>query len=554
MKNRFILTLALPFLFCPANSPGQSPSIGRSDVSADIAFNGKVLFLGDSITHAGHYVSLIDTAFWENGNSHLPEFINLGLPSETVTGLSEPAHPWPRPNVHERLERALQKIEPDLVFACYGMNDGIYYPFSEDRFSKYQKGIGLLIEKVKKSGANLVLMTPPPFDPQPLRAKGKLKPAGEKEYSWTAIYENYDSEVIAKYGKWIIDQRKRVDGVIDLRPAVLEYTAEKRRSNPKFTLSNDGVHLNAEGHGIMAKTILSAMGLDSRAIDLLPPERVAEEYRRHQILHGAWLSHVGHTRPGMRPGLPLATAKIVAAAFPESEKPVSLFNGVDLKNWDGDAKIWSVEDGLIVGRNQEPVASSTYLFTRKNYRNFRLIFDVKQTVSPKHSKMHSAVAVLGERFEDKGGNAHGFRGPLLMFCHDWGIWDAYRRNRIEPAGQKGALRIPAEKIGDWNRCEVLAIGNRIRFAANGELVFDFTGTPEMLQPSPIGLQIHSNKSPQEYKFRGIVLSESPQDQLVTLSVEEAPKRDSKTANTLIPPSPWSSPDPLGVGVSLNVDF
>jgi hypothetical protein len=38
--------------------------------------------------------------------------------------------------------------------------------------------------------------------------------------------------------------------------------------------------------------------------------------------------------------------------------------------------------------------------------------------------MHSAVAVLGERITEKDGNAHGFRGPLLMFCHDWGIWDA----------------------------------------------------------------------------------------------------------------------------------
>ena len=39
----------------------------------------------------------------------------------------------------------------------------------------------------------------------------------------------------------------------------------------------------------------------------------------------------------------------------------------------------------------------------------------------------------------------------------------------------------------------------------------------MLQKSPIGLQIHSNKQPQEYRFRGIILSESPEDKLVTLS-------------------------------------
>ena len=58
--------------------------------------------------------------------------INLGLPGETVTGLSEPGHPFPRPNVHERFGRVLAGGKPDLVFACYGMNDGIYYPFSDD--------------------------------------------------------------------------------------------------------------------------------------------------------------------------------------------------------------------------------------------------------------------------------------------------------------------------------------------------------------------------------------------------------------------------------------
>ena len=81
--------------------------------------------------------------------------------------------------------------------------------------------------------------------------------------------------------------------------------------------------------------------------------------------------------------------------------------------------------------------------------------------------MHSAVAVLGERFTDKGDNAHGFKGPLLMFCHDWGIWDAYRRNRIEPAGHRGTLKTTSEQKGDWNTIEILVIENRIRFVNNG---------------------------------------------------------------------------------------
>src|SRR5690606_6092408 len=138
------------------------------------------------------YIAWIETQLRLQGVEALPELLNLGLSSETCTGLSEPDHPFPRPDVHERLDRALAKVKPDLVVACYGINDGIYYPPSPDRFPAYQDGINRLIDKVHAAGAKLILMTPPPFDPLPMRAAGKLLPAGAEKYSYLAIYENYD--------------------------------------------------------------------------------------------------------------------------------------------------------------------------------------------------------------------------------------------------------------------------------------------------------------------------------------------------------------------------
>jgi hypothetical protein len=202
--------------------------------------------------------------------------------------------------------------------------------------------------------------------------------------------------------------------------------------------------------------------------------------------------------------------------LPPGEMAVRLFNGKDLSGWDGAPGYWSVEDGMIKAANDTPVPSSTYLFTKESYRNFRLLLEVKQTMSPRHSTMHSAVAVLGERITEKDGNVHGFRGPLLMFCHDWGIWDANRRNRIEPPNHRGTLHVDAEKEGEWNLIEVVVIGDRIRFAANGTLVFDFTDKPGMLIESPIALQLHGNNQPQEYRFRGLVLTKKPENQLLTV--------------------------------------
>lgn len=280
---------------------------------AEIKLEGRVLFLGDSITHAGHFVSIIEARLRQDGADPLPELINLGLPSETCSGLSEPDHPFPRPDVHERLDRALAKVKPDLVFACYGMNDGIYYPFSEQRFQAYQAGMNKLIEKVQATGAPLILMTPPPFDPLPLREKGKLLPAGAEKYAWFEIYEDYDS-VLAKYAEWVLAQRDRVTAVIDTRTPVLAAVAEARKSDPKFTLSGDGVHLNEQGHQILAGGILRSLGYGADA-EIVGSEVLKLAHSRQQLLHGAWLTFVGHKRPGTGEGLPMDEAKTKAAVI-----------------------------------------------------------------------------------------------------------------------------------------------------------------------------------------------------------------------------------------------
>lgn len=271
----------------------------------------RILFIGDSITHAGGYVAWIETQLRLQKVSPLPEIINIGLGSETCSGLSEPDHPFPRPDVHERLERALEQIKPDVVVSCYGMNDGIYYPLGEERFQAYQDGVNKIIERVHKAGAKLVLMTPPVFDRVPLEAKeGKLKPKGEEKYAYFAMYEDYD-DVLAHYGHWIMQQTGKAEMLIDLHTPHAQYLAEKRKQDPKFTVSPDGIHPNAEGHRLLGETILKAWGLpntvepDAKLLGLV--------HKRTNLLHDAWLSAVGHKRPGVRAGLPLPEAQAKAA-------------------------------------------------------------------------------------------------------------------------------------------------------------------------------------------------------------------------------------------------
>jgi len=208
---------------------------GAEKAEAPASAGPTMVFFGDSITAAGGYVRAIDAALTKQNPSNLPKIINRGRSSETVSGLSEAYHPGRRPDLHARLESELEKTKPDWVVACYGMNCGIYHPFSQERFAAYRRGIEQLIEKVHARGARLVLLTPPPYAKQGpafpegsdadaraaivARANAKAQAEAEKNprrYGYRSAYVYYD-RVLARYAQWLLKLAAR-DGVwvIDL--------------------------------------------------------------------------------------------------------------------------------------------------------------------------------------------------------------------------------------------------------------------------------------------------------------------------------------------------
>jgi len=220
--------------------------------------------------------------------------------------------------------------------------------------------------------------------------------------------------------------------------------------------------------------------------------------------------------------LALSAGEIAAAAdwshgvklpAEEQARAVDLFNGRDFEGWEGNMDYWSIEGGEIVAKNTKENAPkvSTYLLTKKPYRNFRLLFEGKLVTS----EMHSGVAIWGRKFE-KDGEASSYQGHLVMFPSGWGLWDLFRRNSLSGDQQGRAGAAAKGRQHDWNTMEILAIGNRIRLAVNGKEVLDWTDPkPELCGEGPIGLQLHSNSVPQEVRFRGLVLVENPIDSLVT---------------------------------------
>ena len=297
-----LLLCTVAILHCPNIAKAQTPE------TANIPAGSKrILFLGDSITHAGGYVASIEAALRVQAPNEHPTILNLGLPSETVSGLSEPGHAggaFPRPDLHERLTRILDLAKPDLVVACYGMNCGMYYPLSDDRFAKFKAGIEKLHQAVEKRGAQIIHLTPAYFDALPIR--DRLLPEGLVEYRQP--FAKYD-DVLEAYSKWLLAQRDKGWVVLDVHGAMKSEVAKRRTEDPNFTFAGDGVHPNAAGQAIIASPLAAYWGLNLDPNGLPTHPKAKEIFQKvsekQNLLKLSWLSATKHIRPGIPDGLPL---------------------------------------------------------------------------------------------------------------------------------------------------------------------------------------------------------------------------------------------------------
>lgn len=214
-----------------------------------------VLFLGDSITADGQYIRLAGEWLKEHRPHPGVRLTARGVPSETASGLSEAAHPFPRPCIHGRLTRELAEACPDVAVACYGMNDGIYHPFSAERFAAYQDGMRRLSAQIHEAGAKLILLTPPPFDAGSMN--GPLLPADADDFSYLTPYRDYD-RVLELYADWLLAGGCPADQIIDLRTPLVKHIRQERSLNSAYRYG-DGIHPDASGHRVMAYTLLQEL-------------------------------------------------------------------------------------------------------------------------------------------------------------------------------------------------------------------------------------------------------------------------------------------------------
>lgn len=261
----------------------------------------RVAILGDSITYDGRWAVRVEGALRSRPEFAEAEIVNFGLPSETLSGLSEDGHAggaFPRPCLFERLARVMDAYRPDLVLACYGMNDGIFQPLDEARMEAFRQGATRLHDECAKRRVDLVFITAPLFGADQPQADAK----------------HYDA-VLDAQAEWLVSKRSDGWQVIDIRPALKSQVFQARAADPKFVYAADKVHPGDAGHRFIATAILGPLWEVLR----LPgkPEVPGNEAlkvlsERAELLKLAWLTHTRHQRPGIPDGQPLDQAKAKA--------------------------------------------------------------------------------------------------------------------------------------------------------------------------------------------------------------------------------------------------
>lgn len=190
--------------------------------------------------------------------------------------------------------------------------------------------------------------------------------------------------------------------------------------------------------------------------------------------------------------------RIRAEDSPQDGKP--LFNGKDFSGWEGDLKLWKIEDDRIVG-DSPGIEQNEFLATRKTYRNFELELEFRL----KDGLGNTGVQFRSQRVPESRA-VTGYQADIGEKY--WGcLYDEHRRNKILAQAPKELEDVL--KKNDWNRYFVRADGDHILLKVNGLTTVDYRETDSKIpREGIIALQVHSGPA-MRIEFRNIRLKELP---------------------------------------------
>ena len=207
-----------------------------------------------------------------------------------------------------------------------------------------------------------------------------------------------------------------------------------------------------------------------------------------------------------------ATLSLLLAATALHAGEKSLFNGKDLAGWEGNPKLWSVEDGAITGRTADSgdtkIAHNTFLvWTDGTVGDFELTFRYRiekgnsgvqyrskllepgafgPIVSGYQADFEAGKTYSGILYEERG------RGILAQRGQKTEIGADGKPTATGSVGDSNEIQA-AIKDEQWNDYKIVAKGNRVQHFINGKQSVDVTDNDPKNAPKEgiLALQIHA---------------------------------------------------------------
>ncbi len=190
----------------------------------------------------------------------------------------------------------------------------------------------------------------------------------------------------------------------------------------------------------------------------------------------------------------------------------SLFNGKNLKGWEGNPKLWSVRDGTITGETskEDPIKVNTFLIhTNALPDDFELHFKYRIVAGNSGVQYRSKVTdpkqwrVGGYQADFEAGKTYsgilydemgvaGGRG-IMAERGQKGTWGAEGKKQVTGSTGKTSEELQgAIKNEDWNSYVVTAKGYHFVHQINGNTTVDVTDEDEKkrLTSGVMALQLH----------------------------------------------------------------
>lgn len=208
-----------------------------------------VVLLGDSITAAGSYQTMISDYYLTRFPDRTIRFVNAGRPGDTAGGSLK------------RLQEDVIEKRPTAVTIMFGMNDvsrGSYIANPDDKkraiqenaINSYRTNMATVVSRIRTEAGDpkLFFITPSPFDQTVQLDKDNNQPGC--------------NDGLGRCAEFVRELAASNNGtVVDFHGPMTTLNLERQKKDPGWTIVGaDRVHPGAPGHLMMAWLFLKAQG------------------------------------------------------------------------------------------------------------------------------------------------------------------------------------------------------------------------------------------------------------------------------------------------------